>query len=191
MSNFIVDEAIKECKNGSVEGIRAALQKNIDINVQDKKGKTLIHHAVINNRRKVLGFLVGEGAELDYQDSEGNTPLHYACELELKEIILFLLLNKAEYNTKNNAEKLAGEDNPDISIFMGNITDEEKCFKILSPEQVKKLSSIFMDIDYDKSKKIDMKKSIAFNHFIDSKVSKNVLTRDAEDFLEEVAVINK
>ena len=158
--------------------------------MQDKEGKTFVHHAVINNRRKVLGYLVSENADLDYKDNDGNTPLHYACELDLKELILFLLINKADYNEKNNLDKLPGEDNPDISIFIGNISDEEKCFKILSPEQIKKLTSIFKDIDYDKTKKIDMKKSIAFNHFIDNKISKNGLTRDAEDFIEEVALIN-
>lgn len=111
--------------------------------------------------------------------------------MEIKELIVFLLVNKLDYGIKNNLGQLAGEDSPDISIFMGNVTDEEKCFKVLSPEQVKKLTSIFRDIDYDKTKKINMKKSVAFNHFVDPRVSSNALMRDAEDFLEEVAIINR
>ena len=95
MSGILANQAMTECKNGSVDGVRATLSKGVDINVQDKEGKTLMHHAVINNRRKVMNYLILEGAEPDYQDKEGDTPLHFACELELKELIIFLLLNKA------------------------------------------------------------------------------------------------
>ena len=191
MSGLIIDQMMTECKNGSVEGVKAILAKSKDINVADKEGKTLMHHAVINNRPKVLQFLLTESAEIDIQDLKGNTPLHYACELELKELIIYLLINKAEYTISNQSGKLPGEENPDISIFLGNITDEEKCFKILSPEQTRKLTAIYNDIDYDKQRKISMKKAVAFNHFIDQRVSSNALLRDAEDFLEEVAIINK
>jgi len=191
MSGLIIDQMMTECKNGSVEGVKSILAKSKDINVADKEGKTLMHHAVINNRVKVLYYLLSESAEIDIQDLKGNTPLHYACELELKDIIVYLLINKADYTVKNSQGKLPGEENPDISIFVGNITDEEKCFKILSPEQTKKLTTIYNDIDYDKKRAITMKKAVAFNHFIDQRVSSNALLRDAEDFLEEVAIINK
>jgi ankyrin repeat protein len=134
---------------------------------------------------------VGEQADLDMPDNQGNTPLHYACEYELREMIVFLLINKANWLAKNAKEKLPGEDNPEISIFLDTITEEEKCFKILSPEQVKILTSIFNDIDYDKSKKITRRKSIAFNHFIDPRVSQLALERDVDDFIESVAIINK
>lgn len=191
MSGILIDQMMSECKAGSVEGVKSSLLKNKDINVTDKEGKCMVHHAVINNRGKMLAFLISEAAELDLQDTQGKTALHYACELELKDLIICLLVNKTDYNLKANDGLMAGEKNPDISIFMGNVIDEEKCFKVLSPEQVTKLTSIYNDIDYDKSRKIDIKKSIAFNHFIDPRVSSNALMRDAEEFLEEVAIINR
>jgi ankyrin repeat protein len=191
MSGILIDQLMTECKNGSVEGVKSTLAKSKDINVTDKEGKGLVHHAVINNRDKMLQYLISEGAELDMQDTQGNTAMHFACELELREVIILLLINKANPMIKNNKEKYPGEDNPEISIFLDTITEEEKCFKILSPEQTKVLTSIFSDIDYDKTKKINRRKSVAFNHFVDPKVGQLSLERDVDEFLESVAIINK
>ena len=188
--SILIDQLMREARNGSVEGVRQGLKKN-DINVQDKQGLSLLHHAVINNKRKVMVMLVEEGAMIDIQDKEGRTPLHHASAMNSKELILFLLMQKADQSIEDNEKKRAGSGNPDMSIFIENIIEEEKCFKILTPEQVKKLSDIFMDIDYDRTGKISMKKAIAFNHFIDPRVSNTVLMRDAEDFIEDVAVINR
>jgi len=191
MNNYLHQQLISDAKNGQSESVRTTI-KNFDcVNIQDKEGKTLLHYAIENNRRNIMELLVTLNAELDMPDNEGKTPLHLACDLQVKDIVLWLLMNKADYASRDINDKAPGADNPDISIFIGNIIDEELCFKILNPEQVKKLTSIFNDIDFDRTKKISMKKALAFNRFIDPKISNQALTRDAEDFIEEVAIINK
>jgi ankyrin repeat protein len=182
----MVDEMISHCKKGSVDSVRSYLLKNVDINSQDKEGKGLLHHAVINNKRKMLGFLLKQDPdaeeveiEINLQDNDGNSALHLACDLELKELIICLLLHKADYLLKNNKDELPGKNSPDISLFLSNITDEEKCFGILDAANLKKLTAIFNDIDYDKTKKINLKKAVSFNHFIGTGLNSNALLLDA------------
>lgn len=72
---------------------------------------------------------------------------------------------------------------------MGDLTDEEKCFKVLSPEEIHKLTSIYNDIDYDRAGKLDVSKSFKFNFFLEPKTQANILKRDAEEFIKECGMI--
>lgn len=188
-NNFLVNQIMKDIENGNLEGVRSGINKN-GVNLKNEDGKTLVHQCVIHNKRNILIMLLENKVELDFADKLGNTALHAACDMGKKDMVLFLLMSKSDYTLKNNEEKLPGEDDPDVAIFIGNIVDEEKCFQILNPEQVKKLTNIFNDIDYDRSGRITLSKAASFNHFVDSNVSKTALARDAEDFIGECAVIN-
>jgi hypothetical protein len=43
---------------------------------------------------------------------------------------------------------------------------EEKAFNVLGEEQVKKLTEIYNDIDFDDLKAIDLHKAVRFNKYI-------------------------
>ena len=136
-------------------------------------------------------MFIEHSADLNIQDKDGKTPLHYACSQGMKDFVIMLLMEKADYTIPDKANFSPGEDDPDMSIFIGDITDEEKCFKILSPEQAEKLSEIFKDIDHDRMGRIDLQKSYKFNLFLEPDTVKNNLRRDAEDFIKSCAIITK
>jgi ankyrin repeat protein len=191
MNNYLHQQLINDTKNNAMDSVKSTIKKYDCVNIQDKENKTLMHYAIEAGRREMMNLLLENNADLDMPDKDGKTPLHLACDLGAKDIILWLLMNKANFMSKDINDKPPGAENREMFIFINDVVDEEACFKILNPEQINKLTAIFNDIDYDRTKKIDMNKALAFNHFIDPKVSSPALTRDAEDFIEEVAIINK
>ncbi len=77
-------------------------QIKIDVNIEDKKGKTALYWACCNGLKYVAEILIGWGANVNVQDlTNRTTPLFWACyhgELELAEI---LLENGAKINAKD------------------------------------------------------------------------------------------
>ena len=64
------------------------------------------------------------------------------------------------------------------------------CFNLLDGDQVKKLWNIFSDFDHDKDKKVNMKKSMLFNKYLDPSISPETASRDADEFIKTAAIIN-
>jgi len=191
MSNsLMINQMMEYCRNGDIEGVRTQLKKN-SYDATDDQGNTLSHYATSNGHKDILRLLAEEGADFNMKNKQGATPLHIACEKQRKDIVLLLLMEKADYSIQNNDGETPGENDPDISIFIGDITDEDKCFKILSSEDIEKLINIFKDIDYDDSGKIDLKKSSKFNQFLEPDTPKTTILKDAEDFMKDTSLINK
>ena len=60
----------------------------------------------------------------------------------------------------------------------------------MDADQVKKLSNIFADFDHDKEKKVNIKKSMMFNKYLDPSISAETASRDADEFIKTAAIIN-
>ena len=69
--------------------------------------------------------------------------------------------------------------------------DENKAFGILEPDQIKKLTDIFNQADHDNQGFIDEKKSAQFNKYLEPNVTKETAMRDAKEFIESCAIIDK
>ncbi|CAB0038708.1 unnamed protein product [Trichogramma brassicae] len=50
------------------------------VNAVDNKGRTPLHYALHNNRKRLTELLLRRGANPNLADSEGQTPLHVACQ---------------------------------------------------------------------------------------------------------------
>lgn len=66
---------------GKTERIDSLLV-NEQINVQDSRGRSLLHWAVACRQQEAFNFLVDQQIDIDLQDHEGATPLHIAVQLD-------------------------------------------------------------------------------------------------------------
>jgi serine/threonine protein kinase len=76
-----------------------------DINLRDRSGKTLLHHAVAKPDRELLQLLIASKADLNLKDLQGDTPLSiWAKDAELDTDIGQILVNAgAEINSVSRA----------------------------------------------------------------------------------------
>lgn len=71
------------------------------------------------------------------------------------------------------------------------IGEEYRCFGQLESDHIKKLTDIFNQADYDSQGSIDEKKSAQFNKYLEPNVTKETAMRDAKEFVESCAIIDK
>jgi ankyrin repeat protein len=88
----IKEDVFHYASTGSLDQIKAALSKGIDVNIQDEEGRTMLHWAVDRSQKELVKFLVHEhGAQLNIQDVDGMTCLHYAVSCEDEELTKLLV----------------------------------------------------------------------------------------------------
>jgi len=67
--------------NNNVAELDKRLNQGIDINIQNKQGKTALHIAVLQNNRGAIKGLLTRGANPTIKDSNGETPVHIAAQV--------------------------------------------------------------------------------------------------------------
>jgi ankyrin repeat protein len=65
----------------SIEAIRLLLDRGLDVNATDRRGRTALHGAALQGYDEVIRFLAANGAELEGEDEQGHTPLDTALGL--------------------------------------------------------------------------------------------------------------
>ncbi|XP_065197625.1 ankyrin repeat, PH and SEC7 domain containing protein secG-like [Sycon ciliatum] len=55
------------------------IKKGVDVNVQDKYGRTPFHMAAMKGHVSILEYLLSAGHPLEAKDSTGSTPFHFAA----------------------------------------------------------------------------------------------------------------
>ena len=84
---------------------------DIDVNAEDRNGKTAFHQACKYGRSKITEILIQNSALLKMnvnatEDVNYQTAAHLACGLGQSEIVKILLQNSTEYNIDLNARAL-------------------------------------------------------------------------------------
>lgn len=73
-------ECLSAVKLGNLDWMTLLVtRKGVNINFQDSKGRTPLHHAAETNQEMIVSRLVQIGADIEARDHRGNTPLHVAC----------------------------------------------------------------------------------------------------------------
>ena len=62
----------------AVEALAAGLELGLDVDAANAHGETALHAAAYHNANRVIGFLVGRGANLDALNAAGQSPLRIA-----------------------------------------------------------------------------------------------------------------
>jgi ankyrin repeat protein len=88
-------------KEGDVETIQAAIERNMDVNLTNKNGDTALHWAARNNFIDIVILLVKNQAEVNIKNNKGFTSLHWSVAGGHLEIVEILLNNGADPNIKN------------------------------------------------------------------------------------------
>lgn len=78
-----------------------------DINMQDLKGKSLLHYAVIGNAFETIEELLRRGINVNLVDNLGETAFFDTARKAKLEIAKLLIINKINLNIKNNLGELA------------------------------------------------------------------------------------
>lgn len=102
--------------------------EDINLNLQNKEGKTPLHLAVLYGYSEIVRLLVEKKSSLDIQDKFGQTALHIAIQKNHLKSVKLLLENGANVNAKDDScrpplPERHGKD--DISIHLGRIKVEE------------------------------------------------------------------
>jgi len=74
---------------GNLKTLKQALNDGFDINTQDEKLNTALHHATKHGQYEAMSFLIEQGADLGLQNDWLSTPLHL-CEKDMGAIRILL-----------------------------------------------------------------------------------------------------
>ena len=77
-------------------------RENLDLNLQDEFGVTLLHHAAIDGSYRCLNFLLSRGAEVDVTDNRDWTPLHYTVFHGHTRCAVFLIISGADVEAETS-----------------------------------------------------------------------------------------
>ncbi len=71
-------EFLAAAASGDLPTVLAALEKQIDVNVEDEGGRTALQLASFDGHREVVLLLLAREAEVDHLDAQGRTALMFA-----------------------------------------------------------------------------------------------------------------
>ncbi|AXT20867.1 hypothetical protein D7030_11100 [Flavobacteriaceae bacterium AU392] len=90
----IVQRAVCE---GNISKLDSLL-KTTDINVKDRRGRTLAHYAIGCRQEKTLDFLIKRGIDVNVGDNQNHTPLFVTVQFRNDELFKKLLAANANIN---------------------------------------------------------------------------------------------
>ena len=98
---------IKLCKEGDLEGVKAALQRGADVNTRDNKGQSALHGAVRSSCIDALELLLSHtNIDVNIVGNDGESAVHHAVDKNNIEALKLLLnhpgLTALTLNQKDN-----------------------------------------------------------------------------------------
>ncbi len=78
VNNFWVDSFLYAARTGDIETVERRLDRDADINVQDRDGMTALLYAVSEGHTEIVELLLDRDADIEAKDRKGYTALIYA-----------------------------------------------------------------------------------------------------------------
>ncbi|XP_042502353.1 ankyrin repeat domain-containing protein, chloroplastic-like isoform X2 [Macadamia integrifolia] len=107
--------------------VDSLLKHNVDINVTDKEGATLIHYAVQTASSHSIKILLLYNVDINLPDYDEWTPLHLAIQARRTDIVRLLLIKGADKTLKNRD----GLTPLDLCLYSGRDTRTYELIKLL------------------------------------------------------------
>ncbi|GFY80394.1 ankyrin repeat protein [Actinidia rufa] len=107
--------------------VNALLKHDVAINIQDKEGATLMHHAVRTASSQMIKILLLYNVDINLQDNDGWTPLHLAVQTRRTDIVRLLLIKGADKTLKNQD----GLTPLDLCLYCGQDTRTYELIKLM------------------------------------------------------------
>jgi ankyrin repeat protein len=109
-------------KNGFNSIVEKLIQKKINVNTSNKKGKTAMHIASAEGHSTIVKMLIESGANQYLKDLEGKTARNYAISSGQQNVVIYL-------DNQKNEEIIKHQSNPTNAIVDENIqalTDQKE-----------------------------------------------------------------
>jgi ankyrin repeat protein len=84
-------------------GVRAELDKGVDVNVRNVDGHTPLHFAAVKVHKEIVEPLIAKGEDVNAKREDGVIPLQIAAMRGHKEIAELLIATGTDVNAKNKA----------------------------------------------------------------------------------------
>ena len=134
------NDIIKLTRNNDIEGVRKAIEKKVNVNIQDEYGCTALIIAIWWGRIEIAELLIEKGADVNIQNKYGDTALMIATISYEARIAKQLIEKGADVNFKNyrGETDLDGETALDIAKKRGNqeiveLLTNLKPIKVIAP----------------------------------------------------------
>lgn len=104
-------------KRGELEALKISLlAEDVNVEIRDEDGLTLLHYAAKNNHREMVKILIEHGCDIDSPNNQGDTPLLMTVKAGNQKIAETLLAKGADCKKKD----INGHDVLDIAILSIN-----------------------------------------------------------------------
>ncbi|XP_076061666.1 death-associated protein kinase dapk-1-like isoform X4 [Oratosquilla oratoria] len=102
-ASFVLSALVAAVEEGNLAGLEKlfSVAQNIDVNMANKHGESVVHLAAGLGEMDALELLVKKGGSVDAMDAQGDTPLHWASRQGHANIIGFLIQQGAQINSQN------------------------------------------------------------------------------------------
>ncbi len=98
LQKMIIDNNLTGVQNLLHEG-------TIDVNYQNKDGRTALHFAALEDNNQIVLLLLEYSAQISLQDYQGWTPLHVAVDANAFAVVKTLIMHHADTSIENNESK--------------------------------------------------------------------------------------
>lgn len=143
---------------GIVEAVEQFLEKGMDVNICDEKGRTPIFFASSNGHQDLCFYLLKKGADPNKTDINGKSAISIAIQKEFQEIVSLLQLYSSNQhfanseklsNVNSNEEKSSVQDSSFWEEEEVTVTPEndQHCFAVV--QSLQKNISIHSAVDTD------------------------------------------
>lgn len=99
-------------RRGDLDQVKSCLDRGEDIEKSDRRGRTVLHIAVMVEKPEVARYLLEHGANVNRQDDEGRTPLHIAAILKNDGLVNLLIEHGADRQIRDVYGRIPGDRTP-------------------------------------------------------------------------------